>query len=602
MTPLILCPTLGGLALARRLAVVAPGAEIQARRGRVPAEPGLTLFDDATAALRDGFRQGRPIIAICSVGIVVRALAPLLADKTKEPPVLAVSEDGASIVPVLGGHRGANGLSQKLAEALGGHAAVTTAGDLVLGLAPGLALDAPPPGWRIANIAGVKPVAAALISGAAIQLTTTAGNIEWLAPLHTDPAAALSIAVTYRAGADATLAFHPPVLAIGVGTERGAPPEALIAHVEAVLAAHGLAAEAIAVIASIDVKADEAAVHALARHFGAPARFFSAERLNEESDRLANPSEAVRREVGCPGVSEGAAFAAVGPAGRLLVPKQIGERVTCAIALSPTDLNPDQIGCGRGRLYVVGIGPGDVGSRTADVSAALREADEVVGYGLYLDLVSDLIAGKPRHATDLGAETERARRALDLAAEGKTVALVCSGDAGIYALATLVFELINREARPDWRRLETIVLPGVSALQTAAARLGAPLGHDFCAISLSDLLTPWAVIEKRVRAAAAGDFVIAFYNPRSDRRGWQLSRALDLLREARPPATPVALARNLGRPGETIVVTDLASIVPEQVDMLTLVMVGASDSRRLDLADRPRIWTPRGYAAKEQNS
>jgi cobalt-precorrin 5A hydrolase/precorrin-3B C17-methyltransferase len=595
MSALILCPAAGGLDLARRIAALLPGSEIQGRRGRVPIEAGVALFDETTAALKAGFAQGRPLIALCAAGIVIRALAPLLGDKTIEPPVLAIGEDGGSVVPLLGGHRGGNDLARRLAEGLGAHAAVTTAGDLVLGLA----LDDPPAGWRIKDLAGVKPVAAALISGGAVRLS---GDAPWLASLPKDDRAAHAIAVSHRLDASGDLIYRAPRLALGVGTERGASGAALIAHAEAVLAQHGLAKEAVALVASIDLKADEAAVHDLARHLGVPARFFSAERLNEEADRLANPSETVRREVGCPGVSEGAALAAVGPAGALLVPKVKGERVTCAVGLSPVDLDPGQIGKARGKLFILGIGPGDAGSRTADVSAALRAVDEAVGYGLYLDLVEDLIAGKPRHATDLGAETARARRALELAAEGKSVALVCSGDAGIYALATLVFELMDRERRADWRRLEITVLPGVSAMQTAAARLGAPLGHDFCAISLSDLLTPWAVIEKRLRAAAAGDFVIAFYNPRSDRRGWQLGKALEILREARPPSTPVALARNLGRPGEQVTVTDIASIQPEQVDMLTLVMVGGADSRRLDLVDGPRIWTPRGYAAKEEKA
>lgn len=599
MSALILCPTAGGLELARRIAALLPGSEIQARRGRVPADANVALFDETTAALKAGFAAGRPLIALCAAGIIIRALAPLLGDKTTEPPVLAVSEDGNSVIPLLGGHRGANDLARKLAQGLDAHAAVTTAGDLVLGLAQGLALDDPPPGWRIKEIAGVKTVAATLISGGAVRLT---GDAPWLASLPQDDKAPHAITVSHRLIAAGDLVYRAPRLALGVGTERGASCAALIAHAEFVLAQHGLAKEAVALVASIDLKADEAAVHDLARHLGVPARFFSAERLNQEADRLANPSEIVLREVGCPGVSEGAALAAVGRAGDLLVPKIKGDRVTCAVGLSPVDLDPPTIGKARGKLFIVGIGPGDVGSRTADVSAALRAVDEAVGYGLYLDLVEDLIAGKPRHATDLGAETARARRALELAAEGKSIALVCSGDAGIYALATLVFELMDREQRPEWRRLEITVLPGVSAMQTAAARLGAPLGHDFCAISLSDLLTPWEVIEKRLRAAAAGDFVIAFYNPRSDRRGWQLGKALEILREARPPATPVALARNLGRPGEQVTVSDLASVQPEQVDMLTLVMVGAADSRRLDLVDGARIWTPRGYAAKEETA
>ncbi|MFY7962178.1 MAG: precorrin-3B C(17)-methyltransferase, partial [Elsteraceae bacterium] len=201
MSALILCPTAGGLALAQRIATLLPGSEIQARRGRVPADVGVMLFDETITALRAGFAEGRPLIALCAAGIIIRALAPVLGDKTAEPPVLAVSEDGKSVIPLLGGHRGANDLARKLAEELEAHAAVTTAGDLVLGLA----LDDPPPGWRIQALAGVKPVAAALISGGKVKLI---GDAPWLASLPRDDKAALSITVSHRLDAAGDLIYR----------------------------------------------------------------------------------------------------------------------------------------------------------------------------------------------------------------------------------------------------------------------------------------------------------------------------------------------------------------------------------------------------------
>ncbi|MGH7036221.1 MAG: precorrin-3B C(17)-methyltransferase, partial [Stellaceae bacterium] len=248
------------------------------------------------------------------------------------------------------------------------------------------------------------------------------------------------------------------------------------------------------------------------------------------------------------------------------------------------------------RLAIVGIGPGDASSHTVAADAALRGASDIVGYRLYFDLLGSAIAGKTLHPGTLGAEEERARLALDLAAEGRMVALVSSGDAGIYGLASLAFELIDREARADWRRIAIEVVPGVSAMQAAAARLGAPLGHDFCVISLSDLLTPWEAIERRLEAAAAGDFVIALYNPRSARRLDQLARAREILLAKRAGDTPVALARNLGRSGERVTVTTLAALDPAAADMLTLLLVGSSATRKLGGADL--IYTPRGYGAK----
>ncbi|MGD9744010.1 MAG: precorrin-3B C(17)-methyltransferase, partial [Dongiaceae bacterium] len=409
-----------------------------------------------------------------------------------------------------------------------------------------------------------------------------------------------SRAVAYRPD---ELVLHPAVLAIGIGCERGASPEEVRTLISESLAAGGLAPQSVAAIASIGLKAAEPAIHRAAAAFHVPARFFDAERLDQERPRLMNPSETVFAETGCYGVAEGAALAAAGPQSRLLVPKRKSARATCAIAEAPAVLDPKAIGRPRGRLAIVGIGPGNEGGRTAGAADALRDAETVIGYGLYLDLVAPLIEGKERFDFPLGEETARVRRALEVAATGRRVALVSSGDAGIYAMASLVFELIERERNPDWERLEILGLPGVSAMQAAAAASGAPLGHDFCAISLSDLLTPWSVIEQRLEAAAAGDFVVALYNPVSERRRDQLVRAREILIRSRAPATPVVLARNLGRAGETIRVIELDALAPALIDMLTVVIVGSSQTRRIERPDGGAwVYTPRGYGAKTDPS
>jgi cobalt-precorrin 5A hydrolase/precorrin-3B C17-methyltransferase len=589
----VLCLTPSGRGTAQRIVDALPDARLHGLAGRVA--PADIAFDDTMAHLRALFRDGTPIIGVCAAGILIRALAPLLADKIAEPPVLAVAADGGAVVPLLGGHRGANRLARFLAERLGARAAITTASDL----AGGGALDDPPAGWRVANPHEAKPIAAALLAGAPVGLVIEAGDPAWLEPARFIAGARPAVRVTHRTIApDGDLVLHPPVLALGVGSERGVPEDALIALVAATLADRGLSAHSIACVASIDLKSDEPAVHALARHLGVPARFFPAARLAAEAPRLLNPSDVVLRETGCPGVAEGAALAAAGADASLIVAKTRGARTTCALALARGDIDPASVGQARGSLAIVGIGPGDRATRTQDAVAALRAADAVVGYGLYLELIADLIADKPHHESGLGAETERVGRALELAAAGRRVALVSSGDAGIYGLATLAFELLERTERADWRRVAVTVLPGVSALQTAAARLGAPLGHDFCAISLSDLLTPWDVIERRLAAAAAADFVIALYNPRSERRGWQLERARAIIAAQRAAETPVGIARNLGRAGERVVVTSLGALDAAQIDMLSLVLIGSSTTRRLDLADGTRLYTPRGYADK----
>jgi cobalt-precorrin 5A hydrolase/precorrin-3B C17-methyltransferase len=595
------------LPLAERLRATAlPGATLHGPAGRGLAVDTAFAAGRATDHIAALFAAGTPVVGLCAAGILIRAVAPLLADKRAEPPVVAVAEDGSSAVPLLGGHHGANELARAIAAATGGAAAVTTAGDLRLGLA----LDEPPPGWRVANPERAKPVTSALLAGRPIALAVeTGGNPDWLlaggAAAFTDDGGSgeAGIRITDRpAGPEETaLVLHPPVLAVGVGCERGCAPEELDALVRETLAGAGLAAGAVAALVSLDLKMDEAAVHAVADRLGVPARFFTPAELLAETARLATPSEAVFRETGCYGVAEGAALAAAGLDGTLVVPKRKSQRATCAVARAPRPLDAATAGRARGRLAIVGIGPGTPAWRTPEATTALAAATDIVGYGLYLDLLGPAIAGKARHETGLGAEEGRARRALELAAEGRSVALVSSGDAGIYGLAALAFELLDREgeANPDWRRVEVRVVPGLSALQAAASRAGAPLGHDFCAISLSDLLTPWPAIERRLRAAAEGDFVVALYNPRSERRRSQLVAAREILLAARPPATPVVLARNLGRDGERITVTTLAELDPDSVDMLTLVLIGASTTRLLP-GPQPRIYTPRGYERKRE--
>jgi len=365
------------------------------------------------------------------------------------------------------------------------------------------------------------------------------------------------------------------------------------------LAKSNIAKEAVACIASIALKAAEPAIHGVARRLGVPARFFDAARLERETPRLKNPSDLVYRETGCHGVAEGAALAGVGADGALVLPKQRSQRATCAVGRAPEIVDPNLVGRARGSLAVVGIGPGAAAARTHEVEAAIAKATDLVGYKLYLDLLGPFAEHKARHGYELGEEEMRVRIALGLAAEGRDVALVCSGDAGIYAMATLVFELIEREGNADWARVAITGLPGVSAMQTAGARIGAPLGHDFCAISLSDLLTPWEAIEQRLLTAAAGDFVVAFYNPVSQRRRTQLAAAKEILLRHRPADTPVVLARNLGREGETVAVVTLGDLKVEDVDMLTLVIVGSSATRTVPRPDGGVwVYTPRGYARK----
>ena len=224
----------------------------------------------------------------------------------------------------------------------------------------------------------------------------------------------------------------------------------------------------------------------------------------------------------------------------------------------------------------------------------------IVGYKLYLDQIADEISGKERHEGKLGEESERTRHALELAAAGKRVALVSSGDAGIYALASLVFELIDQSNQKSWSGVAIEIIPGISALQAAAARVGAPLGHDFCAISLSDLLTPESTILKRLEAAAKGDFIIALYNPQSKKRRQLLTKASSIFAANRPAGTPVVVAHNLGRDNEDVIITTLEDFNVEAVNMTTLVLIGSSATRTLNQGGQMWVYTPRGYSEKSE--
>jgi cobalt-precorrin 5A hydrolase/precorrin-3B C17-methyltransferase len=446
----------------------------------------------------------------------------------------------------------------------------------------------------------VKPVTAALLAGRPVALIEEAPGGEWLRAGNAEWAerADLKVIVTdwVVAEEESALVLHPPVLALGIGCERGCPAEEIAALARDTLAEAELAAGAVAAVVSVELKTGEPGIHALAKSLGVPARFFAAERLLAETERLTVRSDAAFRATGCWGVAEGAALAAAGPEGMLAVPRRQSRRATCAVARAPAPINAMSIGRARGKLAVIGIGPGDRAWRTPEANALLAEAEDIVGYSLYLDLLGRAIAGKRRHDSAIGAEAERVRLALGLAAEGRSVALVSSGDAGIYGLAALVFETLDRADRRDWSAVEIAVAPGISAMQAAAARVGAPLGHDFCAISLSDLLTPWEVIRARLEAAASADFVVALYNPRSARRTAQLEDGAAILLAHRAPETPVLVARNLGRTGESHRILRLDELAEADVDMLSLVLIGNSQTRLIP-GDPPRLYTPRGYFA-----
>ena len=584
MTPAVILFSDAGIDTARRIATAVDGEVHTCGQGGA----------DALKLLPKLFAEGRPIIGVCAAGILIRLLAGSLEDKRKEPPVLAVSQDGASVVPLLGGHRGANRLARQLAEALGGTAAITTASDSQF--AHGL--DEPPEGWVLGTPQDAKPAMMALLLGAKLEL---AGDAPFLAeagyPISSTGAVKVLVTETIQR-IERGIVYHPKTLVAGVGCERHADGAEVIGLVEAALRAQNLSPHSLAAIASIDIKADEPALHAAARHFKVPLRLFSATELAQERYRLKQPSDYVEDTVGTPSVAEAAAL----KAGPLVVEKLKSARVTCAIGRATRPIDMAAFGRRPGVLHLVGIGPGEAPQRTASAVTALEDSTDWVGYGLYLDLAGDLRRGQAEHRYELGEEETRVRHALELAAEGRVVSLVCSGDAQIYAMAALAYELLDAEGdravSAVARRVNIETHPGVSAFQAASAAAGALIGHDFCCISLSDLLTPREAILKRLEGAAIADFVTAFYNPRSQRRTDLIEEAKRIFLEHRPPDTPVVIGSNLGRPSQRVRVVTLEAFDPSEIDMLTIVLFGASTSKAFLRGDGLKAYTPRGYAAK----
>ncbi|MEE1809093.1 precorrin-3B C(17)-methyltransferase [Streptomyces sp. BE133] len=555
--------------------ISATAAGTVARDRLAAAWPGRTVVYEGPVreAVQRAFAECEQLVCFLATGAVVRLLAPLLSDKASDPGVVCVDEAGRHAVALLGGHGGgANALAGAVGEVLGAAPVVTTATDAA-GV-PGLDM------LGLAVEGDVAGVSRAMLDGAGVELRADA---VWpLPPLppNVSPGAGggAVLHVTDRIvelGAR-TAVLRPASLAVGVGASKDAPVEEVLGLIRDALCEAGLSPLSIAELVTVDAKADEPGIVAAASQLGVPLRTYAADELARIE--VPNPSGAPLAAVGTPSVAEAAALAT---GGELLVPKRKSSPVgraamaTCAVVRrSP-----------RGRLAVVGLGPGARDLLTPRAREELRRASVLVGLDQYVDQIRDLLRpGTTVLESGLGAEEARARTAVAEARKGHAVALIGSGDAGVYAMASPALA----EAGAD---IDVVGVPGVTAALAAAAILGAPLGHDHVSISLSDLHTPWEVIERRVRAAAEADIIVTFYNPRSRGRDWQLPKALSILSEHREPATPVGVVRNASRPDESSRVTSLAGLDPATVDMMTVVTVGNTATREI----AGRMVTPRGY-------
>ncbi|MGF1242319.1 precorrin-3B C(17)-methyltransferase [Streptomyces sp. 2-6] len=552
--------------------ISATAAGAAARDRLAAAWPDRTRVYDGPVgdAVRAAFAECGQLVCFLATGAVVRLIAPLLGDKSADPGVVCVDEGGRFAVSLVGGHGGgANELAVEVGGLLGAEPVVTTATDSV-GVAGLDTLGLPVEG-------DVAAVSRALLDGEPVRLDA---EVSW--PLPALPVAdrgAYVVRVTDRAAqpADGEVLLRPPSLVVGVGASRGAPVDEVLELVEGALREAGLSARSVAELATVAAKSEEPGIVGAAGRLGVPLVTYSAEELAAVA--VPNPSGAPLAAVGTPSVAEAAALAG---GGELLVPKRKSRRAdgrpamaTCAVVRRPV----------RGRLAVVGLGPGARDLLTPRATAELRRAAVLVGLDQYVDQIRDLLRPGTRVLeSGLGAEEERARTAVAEARKGHAVALIGSGDAGVYAMASPALA----EASDD---IDVVGVPGVTAALAAGAVLGAPLGHDHVSISLSDLHTPWEVIERRVRAAAESDLVVTFYNPRSRGRHWQLPKALEILAEHREPTTPVGVVRNASRPDESARLTTLAKLDPATVDMMTVVTVGNTATREI----AGRMVTPRGY-------
>jgi cobalt-precorrin 5A hydrolase / precorrin-3B C17-methyltransferase len=528
----------------------------------------------AKEALHRAWNECDGIVLFLATGAAVRLVAPLLEGKHRDPGVVTVDDAGNFAVALCGGHEGgANALAARVADTLGGAPVITTASDSV-GF-PALDSLGDKLGLRLEGDSDLASVGAALVSGEKVSLVA---ERRWpLGPLpenvvRTDEWEAPLILISDRLVETPrpAVVYRPPSLVAGVGCSRGVGAEEILDLLLRSLAQAELAEKSVAVLASIDVKRDEAGLLQAAEKLDVPIHFHPAEALSVVE--APNPSELVREAVGTPSVAEAAV---VSSGAKLVLEKRKSANATVAIGRLPV----------RGRLALVSLGPGEDTLIPPLAREALVSSEFVVGLDQYVDRIRHLLRPGTRVLTPpLGNEVERAELSLSQARAGGSVALASGGDVGTYAMASPVLELADED-------VDVVVVPGVTAAQAAASLLGSPLGHDYCSVSLSDLLTPWGVIQARIRAAAEGDFVVSLYNPRSKSRDWQLGKVKEILLEHRPPDTPVGIVKDAYRPTQQVILTDLASLRPEDVDMLTIVLVGSSQTRIV----AGRMVTPRGY-------
>ncbi|MBU4321250.1 MAG: precorrin-3B C(17)-methyltransferase [Nitrospinae bacterium] len=588
-------------------------------------------------AVSEAWNERGNLIFIMASGIVIRTVAPLIKDKRTDPAVVVLDEKGGFAVSLLSGHLGgANKIAKEIADFLSGQAVITTASDT--NNLPAIDLWAKENDLVIENWDTVPEISTRFLNSGELRVYS---EVEIKMPegfLRVDKPSSADVLITNKQFKIQNSKFknkiylRPKNLIIGIGCNSGTSVDEIEDAVKRALAEKNFSFLSIHSVATIDIKADEKGLNEFVREYGFPIKTFTADELNKISSesgvrsiRPVGSSEIVFKATGAYAVAEPAALLASG-ADELLVRKQKIGNVTVAVSeiksgvrcqVSGAALPPhpplDKWGRrgGKGKIYIVGTGPGSVEHITPYAQNAIRNSDVIVGYGTYLELIKELIKDKEILSTGMTQEIERCKKAVELAMNGKTVSVISGGDPGIYAMAGLVFELLkdrnalcvmryalkdkNSSPITDYAsRIYVEVIPGISALNACAARLGAPLMHDFASISLSDRLTPWELIEKRLDAAAKADFVIILYNPKSKGRAEHIDRAREIILKCRKPETPVGIVKGAMRENERVIITDLKNMLLHDIDMQTTVIIGNSQTFVWD----NRMITPRGYEKK----
>jgi len=545
--------------------------------------------------LKEKWKNLDLIIFIGSIGASIRLINSFLTTKDKDPGVIVINKKGSQIVPIIGSHQSnTQNIAFQISNLFGGEIIETNNSNDQnylnidsFGNQWGWKKSGELKDWSklVIKQANKKEIFCKQLSGTTLwKNSESAKGINSLFEEDPDKESStfdISVYDHYKN------TWHPRVLWIGLGCERNTSKDLIANSLKKFFESTHLSPHSIAGFATIDIKKDEQGILELIKENKLPIKFFNKEVLSKII--VPNPSNVVQKEIGTPSVAEASCLMAAGEESKLLEEKRIFKNqfgaVTIAVAESKNQYNPT-----HGEIHIIGSGPGDISFLTDNARKALSRCTVWIGYKMYLDLIKPLKrSDQVLIESKLTEEKERCSKTIKLAEEGIKVALISSGESGLYGMAGLLLELlqkINKKYRPYFE-----VHPGISSVQLAAALGGAPLMNDFCSISLSDKLTPWSLIEKRIEGALIGDFVIALFNPQSIERNWQLKSAIDLCLKSRQGNTPVLIARQVGRENQSKNFFTLNTIPFKEIDMLSIIIIGNSQTTLVDEI----FLTPRGY-------